>query len=724
MKILEILAQVADKVGNTGGGLPLLPRIAGADPQQLGEFLPLTHHAVLSIWHYALPDERALAFLGPSTTAGKQRIRTDLIHQLFPRATLLTERHRKASSCRGSFSCLSIEVCSDHNKNDYVSWTQWPKARLALSEPCWKELLPPDFLIRFENTVERIERILGSEPEKNWHHVVDAGRTLREEFANWLHLCRRQIGNQAGKELLPAVSGMADWEQVKNCRHREFPDVPLDRLASKEITWFVDSETIDDFLGLLQALRCYMGDNRHLVSWLWKYSGGNQALAVLAVAESTPPPNHKAVLGSANLGLIYTSHFLPRMTEAQKHLATNAPGRTQEEVRIPDDIERVVNTWLSRPSLNRACGMRLVALAKELAEKHAVHEGRQLHYRFIYASSASLWPEIEEVLSFEAASDYPRGTGQTISDQAKSLEAHWSIFQPERVFGIIDALSNSHGDQPRIQRVVRVRPPAKWSGLESEAMDGLAKASKPCLTLVVLRQWMVRLSFSRDGVKTDSLLWDVRKQKPEPPDSVQELAQTLATAAGIAEARVRSVLATVLSEVSEAASEGALLIAVGNGNVQDVVRRTCMEMDSPENQMAWRNNKQLRWVDRTLLRAMLILDGATVIQPNCGQEAIVRPRLVVYPFVFCRQHPSESTGFSVISWKPPEGAEGCGCPRPAKDLLTSVQKRLVGKGSRKHGGANISVLLQNAGGESCVVSVSADGPIEKWPEPAKIGHNR
>jgi hypothetical protein len=121
---------------------------------------------------------------------------------------------------------------------------------------------------------------------------------------------------------------------------------------------------------------------------------------------------------------------------------------------------------------------------------------------------------------------------------------------------------------------------------------------------------------------------------------------------------------------------------------------------------------------------MVILDGATVIQPDSGSEAIIRPRLVVYPFVFCRQHPDENTGFSVISWKPPDGADGCSCPKPDLRLLKRVRARLVGKGSRKHAGANIAVLLQNAGGESCVVSVSADGPIEKWPEPAASGHNR
>jgi hypothetical protein len=716
MSIFDLLTKVATTIGAKGGDWPPVPQTTHADPGRLTELLPNIHHAVLSVWHFALPEERALVFVGPEENVGKQRIRADLIHQLFPRATLLTERHRKASSCKTGFSRLSFEVRSGHD--EYVTWFQpWPLAQLVLSEACWNGLLPADFLRCFEDTVSRLQSIVGREA-KNWHHVVDAGRTLREEFSDWLHLCRRQIGDRTGRGLIEAVGNMADFTQVRNRRHREFPDVPTEALTGEEITLHVDSETIDDFLGLLQGLRCYMGNNRQLVSWLYKKYQGHQATGILATSEAATQLGRKDPVSLEALKRVYNDGFFPPMNEAlrkQEVGTADEPG----EAGLPGPIQRFLDRSLGslgRFGLNKACGAQLVALAKELAEKHCVHEGRQLHYRFVYAFSASLWPEIEEILSLEAGSDYASGVGQTPAEQAGCIEAHWSIFQPERVFGVIDTFSKGHGDQPRLQRVVRVRPPAKWSGLESEAMDALARASGPCLTVVVLRQWMVRLSLSRDGKTLQSLLWDVRKQEPEPRESVQDLARTLATTAGINEERVRSVLATVLSEVSEAASEGALLIAVGNGDVQDIVKRTCMEMDSPENQMAWRNNKQLRWVDRTLLRAMLILDGATVIQPDSDREAIVRPRLVVYPFIFCRRHPEESTGFSVISWKPPDGADGCSCPRPDPRLLKRVRARLVGKGSRKHGGANIAVLLREAGGGSYVVSVSADGPIEKWTE--------
>jgi hypothetical protein len=128
--------------------------------------------------------------------------------------------------------------------------------------------------------------------------------------------------------------------------------------------------------------------------------------------------------------------------------------------------------------------------------------------------------------------------------------------------------------------------------------------------------------------------------------------------------------------------------------------------------MAWRRDKQLRWVDRTLLRAMVILDGATAIEPCGSTGTIVRPRLVVYPVTTCQEHPG--TSFSVIS-KPTKAVDGCTCPKVSRRDLADMRKKLVGKGSRKHGAVNIAVLLKQAEGKNFVLSVSADGPIDRWP---------
>ena len=425
-----------------------------------------------------------------------------------------------------------------------------------------------------------------------------------------------------------------------------------------------------------------------------------------------PPARFHSPLGEGYLGTIYSRYYEPAH---DKTVAVNSALQDSSSS-LPESIQKKLKSWITGTGLDEVCAHQLIALAKQLAEKHSVHEGRQLRYRFAYAASAALWQEIEDVLSFEASGVTAYGdTGE----QAKFIEAHWSIFQPERVFGIVDTLTSEH--TPRLQRVVRVRPPARWSALESEAMDSLAKAAKPCLAVVVLRQWLVRLSFSNDNAVAHTLEWDVREPTPK-AQATEDLASELATVVGKGkghEERVHKLLATVLSEVSEATGEGALLVAVGNDKVKDVVERTCMPMDSATKQMAWRNSKRLQWVDRTLLRAMLILDGATVIQPDVDKEAIICPRLVVYPIVTCKKHP---TGFSVISWKnkKPPLEPGCTCPDVNADEIQRVQEKLLGKGSRKHGGANIAVLLERtrgSGGKTLVISVSADGPIEKWPPP-------
>lgn len=706
----------------------LVPRVRTVTREQLTVLLPATHHAVLAVWDWQLPDERALIFLGPTQQAEQQRICADLIHQLFPRAILLTERHRMAHFCHtSSFSRLSIEI-SD-NTGD-IGWAATDKnARLTLSEGCWKHILPSDFPHRLRTTVENLYNIVGGNEnsENKWHHVVDAGRTLREQFGRALLLRRKEIADrliQSGsgqRQLLNAIKSMTNEDQLYDRRRREYYDdrsndrskLELERLLKREeVTLFVDGDTIDDFLCLLQALRCYMGTNRCLRSWLRVVPGSkHQAISVLALGKHVPLERVRSPLDEVvYLSTIYGSYVEP----AHEKSAVTVNHVSQDS---SSDLPGSIQKWLRDricTSLDEVCANQLIILAKQLAERHSVHEGRQLHYRFAYAPSAVLWPEIEAVLSFEAS--VASSNDRTVEQQAKLIEAHWSIFQAERVFGVVDTLMSTH--MPRLQRVVRVRPPVRWSGLESEAMDNLAKAAKPCLVVVVLRQWLVRLSFpSKDGTEADNLEWDVREPEPKPQAHTQVLASDLAKLAGIDEERVKKMLATVLSEVSEAAGEGALLVAVGNGKVQEVVKRTCMEMDSPTTQMAWRRRKRLQWMDHTLLRAMLILDGATVIQPDGDREAIIRPRLVVYPVVICKRHP---TGFSVISWEnkklPLE--TGCTCPKVNTDEIQRVQEKLLGKGSRKHGGANIAVLLEQTRGsrnKTLVVSVSADGPIEKWP---------
>ena len=725
MTLEDKLKQYTGELGSDAkvGNVSLVPRVRRIDRRQLSVLVQPSHHAVLAVWDSELPDERALVFLGPEEEAAKQRIRADLIHQLFPRAILLTERHRWARFCDGlDFSELSVEV--GRSRTDYISWRgRRKRVKLVLSEECWENLLPSGFLSRFRTTVENLIGMVGPNERKargKWHHVVDAGRTLREEFANRLLLCRRETGDRAAQSgrgkarLLRAIGFMASKKQLRDRRFREYQDEQHDlkRLLEREdVTLFVDAETINDFLCLLQGLRCYMGNNRCLRSWLRRvHASEHQAISILALGAHAPTEN------SCQLDEPYLSGLYQRYVELaheHDHYPANGAGDATGERVLPELIQKKLETWVRGTSLNEVCASRLVALAKVLAEKHSVHEQRQLHYRFAYAQSASLWQEIEEVLSFEASLDDagehgPHNADRAVGQQARFIEAHWSIFQPERVFGVVDTLMKDSTHWPRIQRVVRVRPPVAWSGLESEAMDGLAAPGAPVVS--VLKQWIVRLSWSKDGKVTDSLVWDVRTEKWDEVPPSKERAKDIALAVGAEDNdRVCRMLTHVISEVSEAPGEGALLVAVGNKTSYEIVKRTCVEMDTYR--MAWRSDKQLRWLDRTLLRAMLILDGATVLQKGRADAVKVRPRVVVYPFsIGCPVH--GATALSVMNDRP----TNCTCLPLSSEEITAIQNKLVGKGSRKHGAANIAVLLRaGADRKSCVVSISADGPIDKWP---------
>jgi hypothetical protein len=742
MNIEEELTRHAGELGKDAQleSVSLVPRVRQVNRRQLGALLPTPHHAVLAVWDSKLPDERALIFLGPQEEAARQRIRADLIHQLFPRAVLLTERHRRARFCKNlDFSELSVEV-NENAANDVMWNHEDSKARLAISRDCWNVLLPSGFLPRFRTTVQDLSGIVGQNEHRtmtNWHHVVDAGRTLREEFTNGLLLCSRKIVDRATqtengrKELLGAINSMVNQRQLQDRRYREYCREYSDErqtleslLQQNDVTLFVDSETVDDFLCLLQALRCYMGNNRCLCSRLRRVHGSeHQALGILVLGRRIPQQNRYSPLNETYLATIYSSYVEAAHEKPAQEENNGAKDNTPQDADpdLPAPIRNTVRKWINGTDIDELCVTRLIALGRQLAERHSVHEGRPLHYRFAYAPSASLWQEIEDVLSFEAsAGDLTYAVDRTTEEQAKFVEAHWSIFQPERVFGVVDTLMSAHA--PRIQRVVRVRPPTKWSGLEFEAMDNLAKAAKPCLVIAVLRQWLVRLSFSKDGTSPDFLEWDVREQKPKPKASAPAHATVLARAVGIGEAdtQIQGVLTTVLSEVSEAQGEGALLIAVGSANARRIARRACVEMDTPEDQMAWRKNKQLRWVDRTLLRAMAILDGATLLRKNTDGSVEICPRVVAYPSAACDEH--DHSGFSVIYCSLKKGRQRCKSCRLNRlnkgKLLEMVSKNLIGKGSRKHAGANLAALLLREGGQrSCVVSVSADGPIEKWPLP-------
>lgn len=167
---------------------------------------------------------------------------------------------------------------------------------------------------------------------------------------------------------------------------------------------------------------------------------------------------------------------------------------------------------------------------------------------------------------------------------------------------------------------------------------------------------------------------------------------------------LKKIISEAIEEISEAEGEGAMLIIVNDKvNVENFV--ACMDKDNL--QMEWRKkNKPMKFLDKTLLRAMLIMDGATLIKSE-SDSSTIEPRFLVYPH-------HDNRAFSVLDNS-----------NTLNDYINLGV--LKGKGSRHHGAANLSVLLlieqqeslQNTPLPFSIITISADGPVKQWPNVLK-----
>jgi len=178
---------------------------------------------------------------------------------------------------------------------------------------------------------------------------------------------------------------------------------------------------------------------------------------------------------------------------------------------------------------------------------------------------------------------------------------------------------------------------------------------------------------------------------------------------------LKKIIAETIEEISEAEGEGAMLIVADD---KIGIDKFLVSMDEDNLQMQWRNNNFLKFVDKTLLRAMLIMDGTTLIKGTNLQDSTIDPRFVVYPY-------DKNSAFSVLD--------------DSNILKNDINLDVLrGKGSRHHGAANLSVLLisndqnrlyefkqylsvdnHNLKLPFSIITISADGPIKQWPNVLK-----
>lgn len=715
---------------------------------EIGNVLPKAHHAVLSIWHDELPDGRDLLFIaGDKETAHYQRLRAQVNLQIFPRSIVFLERHRRAiETASGQKSIIDVVI---GDQPDGVKWSQRnDRYKLRLAKPLWDGLVPDEILTTtYKHTLTQLEESVSlGNPLPSWHLTVDAGRSLRQELEDQLRFQRRYFIDKLSDvnsraPLLLAASTLTPPDDICELRGRHFPQVSSEvwkNFRQKKLWLAIDFEIIEDFVSFLQGLRCYAADCQCFRSQLF-VKDPRRAIALLAAYPTADRITHSRLDLGQVLDQIITE-FIDVMRR------TTNPGRA-----IDDPYLKALDSALSasggngKGTLTKWCNdlskdligkgalkapadlfplaRASFAMAARLAREHGVHEGRQLDYSFVMGSSAYLWPEVEETLSEETLTNQKVGDPAKL-DAADLVGAHWSIFQFERVFGFIELRTALDIGVPVIGKVVKIRPPVNWSGLYSQMAQHVAQHAGPCFVIhargtgkVVLYYWAKDANGS-SAVK--ALIWDTQRNVIDIEESrVDLIVKAILNVVGNGGKRFEEVLRSAIEEVSEARGEGAMLVVVPEGqenHLKKKVDASVRDMDGQEQKMAWRDQKRPEWLDRTLLRAMLILDGATVLY---GKKQI-KPRVVVYPHINCST--CETThAFSVIDLESRESSNCLGLtPANLKRLIEGARRALAGKGSKHHGAANLSVLLFKENGEGSdgfqVVTISADGPIRQWPQ--------
>jgi hypothetical protein len=346
----------------------------------------------------------------------------------------------------------------------------------------------------------------------------------------------------------------------------------------------------------------------------------------------------------------------------------------------------------------------VMELAGELAL--ARHEGRPINYAFLVGTD-SVWPGVAEVLS----ADFGVPDGNVFDDESLNdprlqikliktvCESNYSIFQIFGAAGFFNTGSN------QFVNIIRLRQPSEEELSNSENVTDLddlfcfclnkiyevAKGDKACIVSTE-GDGKVRIYAAEERGCDLLFIWDVNKRdiyRPVPSEVKFEVIEFLG------DNNQSKALLKVMRKVSTTVGEGAMLILEKNQqrSIENVYLAP-MEYLQPE----WQKNLNLT-VPKELLRAAFIMDGATLIIKE--SETKIKTRYTVYPF-------NNNKAFSIL--------------RDLPNLFNQVNNKrmavikLTGKGSKTHGAANLSYLLN---GKIKIITISADGPIKIWPNELK-----
>lgn len=301
---------------------------------------------------------------------------------------------------------------------------------------------------------------------------------------------------------------------------------------------------------------------------------------------------------------------------------------------------------------------------------------------------------------------------------AKLIRSHWSIFQQTRVTGLIEFTDIPHyskGGEVFLSKLVRLKTSHAGSELPGQVARNVTNADKK--SLVIRTQGDGRVLIYREGRLVYELDVKTGEENPDPESGLKSMIENALNTCNVSRhphyyEYLKPVLQQVIEEISDAQGEGCFVVFAPDSSGSDV-ESFLERMDRQGRHMVWRRPRQLLGIDASLLRALLILDGATLVSAST-----VEPRFLVHSYDDC----NPAHGFSAIRLMDNKGTcryydtikSGLSKTRRLKKLREKLLS-LDGKGTRHHGAANLTILLwQKKISNFQVVTISADGPVTNW----------
>jgi hypothetical protein len=356
--------------------------------------------------------------------------------------------------------------------------------------------------------------------------------------------------------------------------------------------------------------------------------------------------------------------------------------------------------------------------AMELAGRLAFekHEGKTINFAFLVGTDA-IWPAISEVLSADLGiPDYYSQRLYFSDNENLDLiemicKSNYSIFQIPGVVAFYNTAS------ARFINILRLRQPSKEDMMKYDDkitdLDDLfcfsinkireiSKEEKACIISTEgdgkVRVYAYGKDDNEDSNRSDlKFIWDINRGKiyrPIPMEYINAAFNYFLDEG--TNYKLRKNLSTVIRKISTTIGEGTMLILIPNEEERDKLEKflVAMEYLRPE----WQRNLNINF-PKELLRAAFIMDGSTLISRYQNGEVKVEPRYAVYPF-------QNDKAYGIIKQLIKSELTTVG-----KNQKRKFVKKLSGKGSKTHGAANLSKLLEC---KVKIITISADGPVKIW----------